>query len=90
MTNKAQAYYDSFLKDAIKSKEQLDSFFKDRDVRKKFTKAEVSKLKKLWAGTPVQSVADVVMDAAVEVTEVSEDIAEEVFKNTPFNYNKKD
>ena len=90
MTNKAQDYYESFLKDAIKSKEQLDLFFKDRDVRKKFTKSEVNKLKKLWAGTPVEKVTDAVLDTVVETIDTSEDLAEKVFNNTPFSYNKKD
>ena len=84
MTNKAQDYYDNFLKEAIKSKKQLETFFKDKDVRKKFTESEITKMKNLWEGTPFEPVVEATLDASLEVMEKSEDILE---KLTEYKFN---
>ena len=56
MSDKLQYYYENFLKQAIKSKEHLNSFMNQNDVRKKFTSNEINKLKSLWNNTPVEPI----------------------------------
>ena len=76
MSDKMQTYYDSFVKGAIKSKEHFESFCKSADITRKFTTDELSKLKKLWAGTSIEKTADKAVEAVVKASEG-------VFKDLP-------
>jgi len=69
MVDKINEYYNEFLKIAIKSKEQLDMFLKQDEIRKKFNQSEIDKLKKLWKGTPLEKTVETVLDTTVELVE---------------------
>jgi len=67
MSDKLKDYYNDFLKKAIKSPEQLNSFMKKDDIRKKFTSNEIKKLKSLWSNTPVEAIVELTLSQVEEI-----------------------
>jgi len=89
MADKLQDYYDNFLKQAIKSKEQLDSFMKQDDIRKKFTANEIKKLKDFWAGTPIETVVNTTIDHVEEVVQKQVEVVETAYEEVLSTLSKK-
>jgi len=74
MSDKLQDYYQSFLKQVIKSQEHLNSFMNQADIRKKFTSNEINKLKSLWNNT---SIEPIVVEEEEKVELVIEEMIQE-------------
>ena len=71
MSEKMKNYYESFLKKAIKSKGQLDSFINSSDIKNKFSSEELAELSDMWIGKPLAK-------AAIKASEAFSDV--EAFK----------
>jgi len=87
MSDKVKNYYESFLKTAIKSKEQLDNFIKTDDVKKKFSSKEIGSLVDLWSGKNiVEAVEEVVEEVYKDASDLLDPFTKKDYK---FKNNKK-